>query len=655
MRSFCFALMATSAMGCADDTEPSVEPWSIVRDEDCNPMSVDDDCLTPFPSLFQMSEDSSTATGMRLDYQEADFDSPDGPLPIDLSLFHAADGVSPVTPILVSLGVDVDPVFLSGWGEQGDTVVVGAPFGLLNVDTGERVPLLVEMDQNNRTISGYEGRNPLIIRPLAPMDFGARYLVVLTEEVTDVDGAALPQPDGFVALRDDILTDDSQVEALRPRYEELFAAADAAGWPRDSLHLAWELQVASEDWVLGAIRSMRDQTLADIEANGVTYTVDSVVLDQNENVGWMVKGTFQPTSFLTDDYTLVRNTDGSVVEQGNRASYPFTMVIPPIAATQGDLPLVLFGHGLFGTGDSMLDSADAEALVQPLAAQLGAVLIATDWIGLSGNDFDLILKEVLPDLSRVTLVTDRLVQSHVNNLALVELALGALPADAAIGVPNPESLIDPNKVYYYGISLGGVQGAGQVGISPRISRAVLAVPGSGWSHMIQRSTQFAELETLMDALYPDPLSQNVFMALLQGFFDLSDPANLGRLVAGDSSAPDNPAKVVVLQEAIGDCQVANIATELLARTMGASHLEFATDPVYGLETISGPTTSVALTQIRVPDDLAAYFPPDQNTLPELDNGVHNSAVLQEATFEQVALLFSTGLIFHTCDDTCEPD
>ena len=655
MRLRSLAFLATTLSGCAGDGDSAVEPWAIARDTSCNPMSVGDDCLTPFPSLFQMIDDGTSATGMRLDYQETDFASPDGPLPIDLGLFHAADGVSPVSPILVSLGVDVDPAFLSGWGEQEDTVQVGAPFGLLNVETGERVPLLVEMDQNNRTISGYEGRNPLIIRPLAPMDFGARYLVVLTGELTDIDGAALPQPDAFVALRDDIVTDDSQVEALRPRYEELFAAADAAGWPRDSLHLAWELQVASEDWVLGAIRSMRDQTLADIEANGVPYTIDSVVLDQNENVGWMVKGTFQPTTFLTDDYTLVRNADGTVVEQEERASYPFTMVIPPVAATRGNLPLVLFGHGLFGTGDSMLDSSTAEELVQPLAAQLGAVLIATDWIGLSGNDFDLILQEVLPDLSRVTLVTDRLVQSHVNNLALVELALGALPADAAIGVPNPESLIDPNNVYYYGISLGGVQGAGQVGISPRISRAVLAVPGSGWAHMIQRSTQFAELETLMDALYPDPLSQNVFLAMLQGFFDLSDPANLGRLAAGDPTAPSNPTKVVVLQEAIGDCQVTNLATELLARTMGASHLEFATDPVYGLETISGPTTSTALTQIRVPDDLAKYFPPDQNTLPALDNGVHNSAVLQDATFEQVALLFSTGLIFHTCDGTCEPD
>ena len=407
--------------------------------------------------------------------------------------------------------------------------------------------------------------------------------------------------------------------------------------------------------MLGPIRSMRTQALEVIEAQGVAYTIDSVEVDPNENVAWLIKGHFTPPDFLTADNTLERADDGSIVLQSLWADADFTMVIPPQGRTEGNLPLVVIGHGLFGTGEWMLDSGTAEGLTQPLAAEMGAALIATNWIGLSGGDIELIISEVLTDMSRITVVTDRLVQSHINTLALVELALDDLPEAPEIGRELETPLLDPERVYYYGISLGGIQGASQTAISPRIKSAVLAVPGSGWSHMIQRSTQFAELDTLIDLLYPDPMTQNLFLAALQTYFDFSDPSSLGTMLNNDPDYPDAEPKLVVLQEAIGDCQVPNMATDLLSRTLGAAHLEEATDPVYGLETITGPTTEPSLVQIRVPSNLEAYFPPDENVIPETDNGVHNDAVLTEAMFGQAAHMFLYGEIVHPCDGECDPD
>ncbi len=634
--------------------DDSDEPWDIDRDSDCNPLSTSDDCFLPFPSLHY-TVGADTPTGVRLDYDVEDYHSPDGDLPVDPAMFDFADGVSPVSAVLVNFGVDVDPDLLSGWGEQADTVLPGAPIALIHAQTGEPVPLLSEMDQNNRDDTSYDGRHPLIIRPLSPMELGARYLVLLSGDLSDADGVPLSSPDVFTALRDGIVTSDETVEGLRPRYEELFEVAEQAGWAREELLLAWEFQVASSDFVLGPIRSMRSQALEQIESQGVAFTIDSVELDPNENVAWLVKGSFTPPGFLTADNTLERDDEGEIVLQEDWAEADFTMVVPPQGKTEGDLPLLVIGHGLFGTGEWMLDSSTAESLIQPLAAQQGAVLVATNWIGLSGDDIDLIVSEVLTDMSRITVVTDRLVQSHVNTMALVELALSDLPLAEEIGRGLDSTLVDPERVYYYGISLGGIQGASQLAVSTRIKRAVLAVPGSGWSHMIQRSTQFDTLDTLIDALYPDPLTQNLFIAALQSYFDFSDPANLGTMLNADPDYPDAETKLVVLQEAIGDCQVPNLATDLLSRTLGASHLAYATDPVYGLDTIDSPTTQVALTQIRVPEDLDAYFPPDENTIPELDNGVHNDAVLQEATFEQARVLFEDGEIIHPCDETCEPD
>ncbi|MFH1469965.1 MAG: hypothetical protein ABIO70_36610 [Pseudomonadota bacterium] len=636
------------------DTGDTAEPWDISWDEACNPMSTADECFLPFPSLYYTVE-AETATGVRLDYEVEDYASPDGALPVDPAMFDFADGVSPVSPILVNFGVDIDAAFLSGWGAQEATVQPGAAIALIHAETGEAIPLLTEMDQNNRDNTDYHGRHPLILRPLAPMEMGARYLVLLTDELTDSDGTPLVSPDVFVALRDGILTDDATVEGMRARYEALFATAEAAGWAREGLLLAWDFQVASSDFVLGPIRSMRAQALEAIQRDGVAYTIDSVEVDPNANVAWLVKGHFVPPDFLTEDNALERAEDGSIVLQDEWAEADFTMVIPPQGRTEGDLPLVVIGHGLFGTGEWMLDSGTAERLTQPLAAELGAVLVATNWIGMSGGDIELIISEVLTDMSHITVVTDRLVQSHINTMALVELALDDLPHAPEIGREVEAPLLDPERVYYYGISLGGIQGASQTAISPRIRRAVLAVPGSGWSHMIQRSTQFADLDTLIDLLYPDPMTQNLFLAALQSYFDFSDPSSLGTLLNDDPDYPDAEPKLVVLQEAIGDCQVPNLATDLLARTLGAAHLEVATDPVFGLATVASPSTEVALTQIRVPEDLDAYFPPDINVIPATDNGVHNDAVLTEAMFGQARHLFEEAEIAHPCEGECDPD
>lgn len=131
-------------------------------------------------------------------------------------------------------------------------------------------------------------------------------------------------------------------------------------------------------------------------------------------------------------------------------------------------------------------------------------------------------------------------------------------------------------------------------------------------------------------------------------FDFSDPGAIATLMR-DSD------KTVVLQEAIGDCQVPNISTDLLSRSIGAVQLGPATDPLFDLVEVEGPLVGErALTQVRVPEDLD-YFPPEENLLPEQDNGVHNSAVLQEAAYLQIGHLYSTGELIHPCDGVCDPD
>jgi hypothetical protein len=102
--------------------------------------------------------------------------------------------------------------------------------------------------------------------------------------------------------------------------------------------------------------------------------------------------------------------------------------------------------------------------------------------------------------------------------------------------------------------------------------------------------------------------------------------------------------------------VPNLTTNLLAHTLEATHLEEAPRPIWGLDWLSGTQTEgVALTQFVLPDHLAAYSPPDENTIPERDNGTHGDAPRSEPALEQVRALVQNGELVHSCDGACDPD
>src|SRR5262249_6592482 len=161
-----------------------------------------------------------------------------------------------------------------------------------------------------------------------------------------------------------------------------------------------------------------------------------------------------------------------------------------------------------------------------------------------------------------------------------------------------------------------------VSVSNRISRAVLAVPGGSWSNLLARSFVYTSIKAVLDPMYPDPLLQQEFVDLLQSRFDPTDPANLGTLLLRHP-LPDAPAgRVVALQEAIGDCQVPNLTTEILARTLGVHQLTPALHPIWGVDAVTGPTTNSVVAQFALTQDLMNYTPPDTDVLPTMDNGVH---------------------------------
>lgn len=647
----------SDALDVASDLSPLDAPSDAAVSKDapdaprCNPLAITDDCLLPWPSDLLTRSDPSTPTGRRVALPENVLQVAPGRVNVDVTPFNRADGAPPTAPILVHFGDLLAPEFLADYTQTARSLEATSAIALFDLTHMRRVPFLAEMDANR--IAGATDRAALIIRPLEPLPFGARVAVAIRRAVRTPGGTPLRPSPGFVALRDRTPSADPRIEAARPDYETLFSFLASQGYARDDLHLAFSYTVASERHVLGPIVAMRGEVIRRAGVAGrIPFTIERVQEAPNSNVARIVTGTFTPPGWLDARNTITFAADGTPEIQPASPSYPFTMVIPARAMRERrPLPLVMFGHGVFGTGREYL-TGDIARVIHPLAEQAGAVVVATDWIGLSGGDRDLIIRDVVTNINRINLVTDRLLQSLANNLALEELAVGALSADPRVRFEG-STLIDPARVYYYGVSLGGIQGSSFVSVSRRVSRAVLAVPGASWSNLLPRSIVYAPIRSFVDRIYPDPLLQAEFISLLQYRFDHADPANVTRLFR----APPVPSssRTVLLQEAIGDCLVPNITTDILARAFDIPLITPGAATPFGLRTATSPSAESAMVQYAITPSLARYTPPLNNTVPAMDNDVHSDLVFLPNAERQVVTFLESGRIEQTCAGSCDPD
>ena len=206
------------------------------------------------------------------------------------------------------------------------------------------------------------------------------------------------------------------------------------------------------------------------------------------------------------------------------------------------------------------------------------------WRGLTKADLlDAVL--VADDFGTFPDLTDRVAQGVANTLALERLvAEGGLLDDPFFG-----GRADPSRLYYYGISLGSIEGAVVLANQDRIDRAVLHVGGSDWSTMLERSSNWPAFEDAIVRTVPDPGDRQLLYAVSQLLWDPIDPAIHADRLAG---------RPFLWQESIGDNQVPNITTELLMRSVGVPLATPGFTEPPGVETVPMDTTAPAFTQFN---------------------------------------------------------
>ncbi|MEC9391467.1 MAG: hypothetical protein VX944_15450 [Myxococcota bacterium] len=631
-------------LGCGTkSSDPaSTDTGAGTVDRDCDPIAPSR-CALPYPSTYFMREEAASPTGWRIALGETTFPANiDGVQPSP-EFINEKDGFSPVTPVITHM-VNATADGLISHTDLDAYRADDAKTVIINLETGERVPHFAELD----VTAEWDHERMLILHPVVPMDYGARYAVGI-RGVVDSTGATIEASEGFAALRDGTASTDPRIEERRALYDDLlFPALRDAGFPQDELQLAWDFVIGSREGITGKATHMRDDLFERLGDAGPAYTISEVQEQPNENTGRRIRGTMTVPLYTDIDgpgALLNRDADGMPYAEGT-TEVPFTIIVPTTAFDDPrPLPLIQYGHGLLGGQGEVTNGYLSE-----FANDHGYILFAVDWTGMKGEDSGPISLMLVQEIHKFAMIPERSQQGFVEFLAAMEMMTGPMTNDEHLMAPDSEgtmvSLIDPDRTHYYGNSQGAIMGGGYIALSPRIERATLGVGGSPYHLLLNRSADFDPFFLIFKTMYPDALDVQFILALNQTLWDAGESAGYLNAITRDPLEGVGP-KSVLLQVAIGDAQVTTLGAHVMARSYDAPMIAPTARDVYGIETVPSGHVGSALVEF----DYGLYEPPE-NIPPDPDTDPHERPRRDAAGMLQMHTFFSTGVVEQYCEGPC---
>ena len=578
------------------------------------------DCLFPFPNDHFTVGDSSTDTGRRLNLQLPSMPANRAGKPIAPGPYNRNDGFSPGALIVTKVPGLETQAALDATGAVPITDMARAfdpsqPVVVINARTRERHLVWAEIDS---TAAAPEDVT-LLIRPGVNFDEGERYIVAL-RNLKGENGETLAASEGFRIYRDRVLTTNEDVESRRAHFESLFGALAEAGIDRDSLYRAWDFTVASERNLSERILTIRDDAfarlgdtnLADMKVEGEApeFVIEKVTPNPEEELALRVEGKYTVPCYLnvpncasggTFTYPAGSRHGPPVIPEGSTTEARFQCNIPKSATTAGASRPSLYGHGLLGSRGEV-----NQGQLRDFGLEYNFIFCATDWIGMSCADLpdpdaspdaiaDFLEKAqrgqvpncdygtvlaILNDMSNFPALADRVQQGLVNFLYLGRLLVHP---DGFSSDPNfqvgGQGLIDTRRLFYDGNSQGGIIGGALTAVAVDHDRAVLGVPGMNYSTLLTRSVDWGtgqspseldlpEYSWFMYTAYPNQLQRQLVFSLIQTLWDRAEANGYAHHMTDDPLA-NTPPHEVMLHVGLGDHQVAQVAAEVEARTIGA--------------------------------------------------------------------------------------
>ena len=538
-------------------------------------------CILPFPNNFNTVAQKGSETGLRLNFSASQFPKNvkgKSGFPPEL---NRNDGFSPGSALLTYVpGIDIAQTGAAPITDIAQYSKANAPIVVIDVKTGQRHPIWVELDTNADAISEAKGQL-LMIHPAKNFLEGHTYIVAL-RNLKNSAGKTIPAGGAFASLRNGKPT--GAVKARRAGYEKIFKALTKAKVARSSLYLAWDFTIASERNLSERALSMRnrsfaalgDSNLADgkVAGKAPAYKIDKIEdysTDQSTRIARQVTGHVTVPCFLTKGCATGGTMSYAKSKKGKFDSIPnqqgtmqalFICRIPRAAMTTPARPS-LYGHGLLGSPDE-IDAGN----VDDMASEHNMMFCATPEIGMADEDVPNAIA-LLGDMSKFSSMADRLQQGLLNELILGRLMInpaGFAAADAFKG-SSAQSAIDTSALYYDSNSQGAILGGALTALSPDFTRAVLGVGGMNYSLLLPRSVDFDTYELIFKPAYKSRLDRMLLLSAIQNLWDRGETNGYGQHVT-NKPLPGTPKHNVLLHVALGDHQVAQVSAENEARTLG---------------------------------------------------------------------------------------
>ncbi|GAA2016261.1 hypothetical protein GCM10009839_09700 [Catenulispora yoronensis] len=520
-------------------------------------------CLLPFPDDWYTRPDRTAPTGRRVDFSPADLPVSAVAGATDPTAWNRLDGFSPGSALVLTVpGLDPAASGLAPVTDIGRSLARDAPVVVLDADTGQRWPYWAELDANDPQ------HRALLVHPARDFTPGHHY-VVGVRNLRDTAGAAIAAPAPFARILGRELPHNDPLwqrqQEIKPVLRAL--ARDGVRTSRASgLYLAWSFTVASTTSLTGDLTAIRDSAFAQLHGAAPAFTVTAVTDQtpaQDPNIARVVDGVVEVPSYLSQPggptgSVFHRAPDGRPAQlPGNVQTARFRCEIPRAAFTTPS-QASLYGHGLLGSRNEV-----GSGNVRAMAGEHDFTFCATDWIGMAAEDQNTVVT-ALESLSTFSATTERVQQGVLDALFLGRDLVhpAGFASDPAFRTADGRPLLDPRAgVVYDGNSQGGILGGVLVAESQDVKRGVLGVTAMNYSVLLNRSVDFTALQPALDAGYPDKLEQQIVFQVMQMLWDHAETDGYAEHLADHHQ--------VLMDVAFGDHQVANVAADVEARTIGA--------------------------------------------------------------------------------------
>jgi len=482
-------------------------------------------CALPYPSDEFTRPDPSTPTGLRVAVPEGVV--PDrlqrqlGPGLDVTGVFAGADGFSALGPVVFELDRAVRVLDIPVDG--GDVVAV------FDQATGARVPVRIRHGADGIVRGGV---SPVVSAwPALRWTPGRTYVARITTGAPAVSGsvvrpAALDQPDPYLAS---VRADLARIEGDR--------WGSYAGATRFTVRSSANANAPLDSMVAETRRRAHPVRGLRVSAPFLVPSASAVV-----------SGQVQVSDF--------RDARGRVdPSRPPREQWEeFLLVLPSRPAGPAGAPVVVYGHGLTISKETLLEVADDNA-------RRGFATIGIDVPnhGSRSDEGGYLLDITDPaGFGRLSSIAAQSTVDHVSLIAAIRSSLST--ADLApwrfVGVPGDgRADLDPSRILYVGTSMGGVLGASLLAYEPELLGGYLQVAGTGIAEILFTSL----LWPAFSGVVPGPAEPGDAAALQAAATMLLDVGDHGNLVDRLRRGPP-----VFLQYGLGDEVVGNEFSERLA-------------------------------------------------------------------------------------------